>query len=191
MSTRPKLPKSVVKHFQRRRIVEATIAAVATKGYKATIVADIVAGAGIARNTFYTNFASKEAAFAEAFEAIVGEILEAIEADVNEPEASAVDRAKLGVYAVTEYVRQHRDRVLVILLEAPGALPDQYEATILATARQLPLEEPIAQMLVGGMASILYGRLASEELAPVVDADLVEALLNFVVPHFERLEVAV
>jgi AcrR family transcriptional regulator len=43
----------VVISSQRDRLLEAMIAAVAEKGYGATTVADVIAGAGVSRATFY------------------------------------------------------------------------------------------------------------------------------------------
>ena len=46
--------------------------AVHEKGYTGTAVADVVAGAGVSRETFYQHFADKEACFLAAYEVAVG-----------------------------------------------------------------------------------------------------------------------
>jgi AcrR family transcriptional regulator len=52
--------------------------AVATKGYAGTTVADVVAGAGVSRKTFYEHFRDKEECFLAAFDAGVDLLLAAI-----------------------------------------------------------------------------------------------------------------
>jgi AcrR family transcriptional regulator len=52
--------------------------AVASKGYAGTTVADVVAGGGVSRKTFYEHFRDKEECFLAAFDAGVDLLLEAI-----------------------------------------------------------------------------------------------------------------
>jgi AcrR family transcriptional regulator len=52
----------------RARIMHATAAVVHAKGYRDTTVADIVAAAGVARRSFYNEFASKADAFIATYE---------------------------------------------------------------------------------------------------------------------------
>ena len=51
---------------QRTRIIAATAEVTRQKGYASTTVADIVAGAGVAKDAFYEHFQDKEHAFLEA-----------------------------------------------------------------------------------------------------------------------------
>jgi AcrR family transcriptional regulator len=53
---------------QRGRVLEAMVKAVAEKGYPATVIADVVARAGVSRRTFYEQFRDKEECFLAAFE---------------------------------------------------------------------------------------------------------------------------
>src|SRR4051794_15808445 len=82
----PKLPKGrhaappeVVWQSQRGRMLEAIALAVAEKGYGATAVADVIAGAGVSRKTFYEPFANKEACFLAAYDTGVELLLAAID----------------------------------------------------------------------------------------------------------------
>lgn len=59
-ATRPRLSRDFVQRHQRTRIIDATARCVVQLSYPATTVSQIVREAGIARNTFYDNFASKE-----------------------------------------------------------------------------------------------------------------------------------
>ena len=54
------LERDVVLASQRGRMLAAMADAVASKGYAATTVADVVAGAGVSRKTFYEHFRDKE-----------------------------------------------------------------------------------------------------------------------------------
>src|SRR3954454_17806727 len=90
----PKLPKGrhaappeVVWQSQRGRMLEAMALAVAEKGYGATAVADVIAGAGVSRKTFYEHFTNKEACFLAAYDAGVTLLLAAI----NDAVAAATD----------------------------------------------------------------------------------------------------
>ena len=60
---RQRLSREFIARHQRARIVAALAEETMDKGYRAVTVADIVRRAGIARNTFYDNFSSKEDCF--------------------------------------------------------------------------------------------------------------------------------
>jgi AcrR family transcriptional regulator len=55
----------------RERVLEAILRVAAAKGYEATTVADVIAAAGISRETFDELFESREACFLEAYEAAI------------------------------------------------------------------------------------------------------------------------
>jgi AcrR family transcriptional regulator len=60
------LSPSVVARSQRTRLINATAQVMRAKGYQGATIADIVAGARVARPVFYEHFADKEGAFLEA-----------------------------------------------------------------------------------------------------------------------------
>lgn len=62
------LAREQVMHSQRERMLLAMTEATARKGYTATSVADVLAGAGVSRVTFYEQFRDKEDCFRAAFE---------------------------------------------------------------------------------------------------------------------------
>src|SRR3954451_3272974 len=74
------LERDVVLASQRGRMLGAMADAVARKTYAGTTVADVVAGAGVSRKTFYEHFRDKEECFLAAFDAGVDTLLEAITA---------------------------------------------------------------------------------------------------------------
>jgi AcrR family transcriptional regulator len=72
------LERDVVLASQRGRMLGAMADAVSAKGYAATTVADVVAGAGVSRKTFYEHFRDKEECFLAAFDTGVDLLLGAI-----------------------------------------------------------------------------------------------------------------
>jgi AcrR family transcriptional regulator len=63
------LSREEVVESQRGRLLRAMADAVADKGYAATAVADVIARAGVSRETFYEQFSSKESCFLDTFDA--------------------------------------------------------------------------------------------------------------------------
>ncbi len=72
------LSRDAVLASQRGRMLEAMAAAVSANGYVETTVADVIAGAGVSRRTFYEHFADKEECFLVAFDTGIGYLLSEI-----------------------------------------------------------------------------------------------------------------
>ncbi|MUM21423.1 TetR/AcrR family transcriptional regulator [Mycobacterium sp. CBMA271] len=60
---RGKLPESVIKEAQYRRMLRAAVSAIAEKGYAEVTVADIVTRARVSRKVFYEHFSHKKDCF--------------------------------------------------------------------------------------------------------------------------------
>jgi AcrR family transcriptional regulator len=75
-------PREVVRESQRGRLLAAMAEVVGTKGYAAVAVADVIAGAGVSRKTFYEHFDNKEECFLAAYDAGVELMLGAIDAAI-------------------------------------------------------------------------------------------------------------
>jgi AcrR family transcriptional regulator len=187
------LSREFIARHQRARIVAALAAETVDKGYRAVTVADIVRRAGIARNTFYENFSSKEACFLAASEYAVEEVRRRV------VEASAaVDswpaRVNRGLAAFLGYVAEEPELAHTCIVEALAAGPaavERYEHSIQAFVplfrmgrkvsphgEQLPgtLEETI----VGGIFWIVYQRILSGQLGQIEElrGELVEFSLT-------------
>jgi len=93
-------PREVVVESQRGRMLEAMALAVAEKGYSATAVADVIAGAGVSRKTFYEHFANKEACFLEAYDAGV----EVLMATIDDAVAAAPDPLRAVIDGLQAYL---------------------------------------------------------------------------------------
>src|SRR5580704_9118594 len=63
---RSRLPAPAVQASQRERLLRATVAAIADKGYPDVTVADIVRRAKVSRAAFYLHFRSREDSFLAA-----------------------------------------------------------------------------------------------------------------------------
>jgi AcrR family transcriptional regulator len=72
------LPRTAVRASQRRRLLDAMTAVIATRGYANASVADAIAAAGVSRKTFYELYRDKEDCFLAASAAIGTRLLHAI-----------------------------------------------------------------------------------------------------------------
>lgn len=93
---------------QRARIVDAMIASCAEQTFAQTTIADIVAGAGVSRTTFYKCFANKRACFDAAVESGLAEV------------AAAVRAATRAGAPPGETVRKATDALLALLAAKPA-----------------------------------------------------------------------
>jgi AcrR family transcriptional regulator len=75
---RHRLTREEVFASQRGRMLEAMALAVGEKGYTGIAVADVVAGAGVSRETFYQHFNDKEECFLAAYEMAVDTMRQAM-----------------------------------------------------------------------------------------------------------------
>src|SRR5215467_6711877 len=129
---RQRLSREFIARHQRARIVNALAEETMERGYRAVTVADIVRRAGIARNTFYDNFASKEDCFLATQDYAVEESL----ARVIEAGAAAEaweDRLAAGLGAFLKYVAAEPALARTCIVEALSAGPaaqERYEQSL-------------------------------------------------------------
>jgi len=187
------LPREFVAQHQRARIIEALAAEIEDKGYRAVTVADIVRRAGVARNTFYDHFSSKEDCFLAASEYAVAEALRR----VQEAAAGIEDwpaQVNAGLAAFLGYVAEQPALARTCIVEALAAGPaaaERHELSIQAfvpffrAGRELSptgdeLPETLEETIVGGIFWIVHQRIVTgkvggiEELLP----ELVEFTLT-------------
>lgn len=127
------LPREVRVAHRRQAILEAAIEVFAKRGYLATTVeGNLVPAAGVSIGTFYQHFSDKEECFLAAFEMIVTEGREAIEAQIPEG-APWPEQVRAGLGALLEEVAERPLRARVALVEAPAAGPTalaRYQAAL-------------------------------------------------------------
>jgi AcrR family transcriptional regulator len=182
------LPRDVVERAQRSRLEAALVDAVSSKGYVATTVADIIAGAGVSRTTFYQQFKDKEDCFLAAYqrggEAQLGRVVEAVES-ADDP----LERLKRNLHAYLTALVEYPACARAFLLEVAAAGP-----------RAMAIREGIKRRYVDLLRQLYDGfRERSPELAelPVevfqaavaaVDDLVVRCLLEGDVAELRRLE---
>jgi AcrR family transcriptional regulator len=115
-------PREVVWESQRGRMLAAMAAAVAEKGYADAVVADVVAGAGVSRKTFYEQFDNKQDCFLAAYDAGVQLILAAIDEAIAQagPDPMAISTAGTRRYLETLAANPAFARTFLVEVLAAG-----------------------------------------------------------------------
>lgn len=155
------------------------------KGYRAVTVADIVRRAGIARNTFYDNFSSKEDCYLAAYEYAVEEALRRVVAAAEEVDTWPA-RVNVGIAAFLNYVVAEpalaRTCIVDVLSVGPAAA-ERYERSVQSFIQLFRLGRKVSphgeelpatleETIVGGLFWIIYQRIVTgqaeqiEELLP-------------------------
>lgn len=173
----------MVEH-QRSRIVAALSAEVAERGYRAVTVTDVVKRAGIARNTFYDNFSSKEQCFLAAQQVAMESALRRVVEAAGEID-DWPGRVVAGLAGLLDFVSEEpalaRTCVVESLVAGPAAVKHQQESlrsfiSLFKLGRDVSphgeeLPESLEEALVGGVFWIVHQRLLRSE-----DADIKEIL---------------
>jgi AcrR family transcriptional regulator len=103
-------------------MLDALALAVATKGYAATTVGDVVAGAGVSRKTFYEHFDDKEAAFVAAWDAGVDRVLSAIRKGRDDGDGP-LERLRFAIRAYLHALADRPAFARAFLIEVVAAGP--------------------------------------------------------------------
>ncbi len=114
------LSRAQVANHQRERILAAMIAAAGTKGYGLTTIGDITRGARVSRDTFYEQFANKEACFLAAYDTITRELLDQMVA-AGSSQPNYVEGMRDGVRAYLKFWSERPDAARVFTLEVMAA----------------------------------------------------------------------
>lgn len=185
------LSREAVAADQRLRILAAVAETMAEKGYVATTVADILARAGVSRETFYQQFASKQDAFMAAFDA-AGEIaLESLAVGWDDAlvasGATPIDRFDAALVAYLDALVARPAFARTFLVEVYAAGPEAiarraaFQARVVdAMVERLGFGETrrfACELVVAATAALVTPLLVASDLdavgdlrAPVVDA---------------------
>ena len=190
---RHQLSKAFIAQHQRARIIAALAEETADKGYRAVIVADIVRRAGIARNTFYENFSSKEACFLAAAEFAATEALRRV-VDAASKVDSWPARVDAGISAFLHYVASEPALARTCIVEALSAGPasvERYERSIQAFVPLFRMGRTVSrhgdklpgtleETIVGGIFWITYQGIIMGQTAQIEERapELVEFALT-------------
>ncbi len=171
---RHSLSREFIVEHQRARIIAALAEETVEKGYRAVTVSDIVRRAGIARNTFYENFSSKEDCFLSASEYAVESALARV-VDCR-GKVRHLARARLPPASppssATWPPSRHSPAPASSRPSPPGpAAVERYERSIQTfvpffqmgrkvSAKGEKLPETLEETIVGGIFWILYQRIS-------------------------------
>jgi len=198
---RQPLSREFITQHQRARIIAALAAETVEKGYRAVTVADIVRRAGIARNTFYENFSSKEDCFLSASDHAVNEALRRV-VDAASKVESWPDRVNAGLAAFLHYVASEPALARTCIVEALSAGPaavERYERSIQSfvplfrmgrkvSPKGEELPDTLEETIVGGIFWILYQRIIMGQAERI--EDLLPELVEFSLTPYLGAEVA-
>jgi AcrR family transcriptional regulator len=115
-----RLSRAQVENHQRERILAAMIAVAGTQGYGSTTIRDITRRAHVSRDTFYEQFANKEACFVAAYDATTRELLDHMVA-VGASQPGYVEGMRHGVRAYLKFWSERPDAARVCTLEVMSA----------------------------------------------------------------------
>ncbi|HEU4392340.1 MAG TPA: TetR/AcrR family transcriptional regulator [Solirubrobacterales bacterium] len=116
------LPREMVIRSQRERLLAAVVRVTASKGYKATSVADILAEAGVGRESFYELFEDKSDCLLSAHAVLVDHLEATVKTAYDAP-GPWPDRVRNSVAAMLDWFAADpaAARIAVVELAALGA----------------------------------------------------------------------
>jgi AcrR family transcriptional regulator len=187
----------IVKH-QRARIIDALAKETEDRGYHAVTVAHIVSRAGIARNTFYENFSSKEDCF------LAAQDLGTSEARARVIEAAAEfedwpERVEAGLAAFLRYAASEPALARICIVESLSAGEPAVErreeslksfVSLFRSGRDFApqaevLPTTLEEAIVGGIFWIVYDRIVTGKVEAI--EGLFPELVQFVlIPYLGR-----
>ena len=190
---RHQLSREFITQHQRARIIPALAEETAAQGYRAVTVADIVRRAGIARNTFYDNFSSKEDCFLATQDFAVEEALRRVVEAATKVDSWPA-RVDAGLAAFLHYVASEPALARTCIVEALSAGPAavaRYEESLQAfiplfrIGRKVSLHgdelpSTLEEQIIGGVFWIIYQRIILGETEQIESLlpDLVEFTLT-------------
>jgi Transcriptional regulator len=173
---RHKLSRADVAGRQRVRILHALTEVLTERGYVNTPVAAVLERAGVSRETFYQQFASKQDCFVAALEQAVGGLADAMTGAVTAGRGTPLQRFDRMLALYLDALAADPARARLFLIETYAAGPE-------AMRRRLALQA----QFVDGIAA-LFARTAARDRA-VCEA-LVGAVISMVTARFVAGDVA-
>lgn len=187
------LSREFVTQNQRDRLTAAIIACVAERGYHATTITQIAAGAGLSRRTFYGYFKSKDECFFDAYQLIGDHLAEVLE-EAAEGQKVFPAKVRAQLMALLETFAANPDLVrfsLIAPATAGGEFLERYRAFLERlvaivsdghpkTRAGAERTEATAMAAAGGLAALLVSkvRAGEGENLPELLPDLTELLLT-------------
>lgn len=198
---RQQLSREFITQHQRARIIAALAEETVARGYRAVTVADIVRRAGIARNTFYENFSSKQDCFLATQDYAVKEALRRVVEAATKVE-SWQERVDAGLGAFLHYVASEPALARTCIVEALSAGPAslaRYEESLESfiplfrigrkvSKRGDELPETLEETIIGGIFWVIYQRIIRGETEQI--EQLLPELVEFALTPYIGAEAA-
>jgi AcrR family transcriptional regulator len=195
------LPRAYAVRSERERLLEAMVRVAAAKGYEATTVDDVLEAATVDRATFDSMFASREACFLEAYDAVidvlVAHVSSAYESAVGQPWP---DRIAAALRALVDLLATEHDIARMAMVEVTAVGEDariRYRAalgrftyfleegrTVSAQADELPADT--ARFAIGGATSMIFDEVRAgrgPELRRLLPDLLFAVLMPYIGPE--------
>ncbi|HWC46160.1 MAG TPA: TetR/AcrR family transcriptional regulator [Casimicrobiaceae bacterium] len=155
---RHNLSRADVSNVQRARMLRAMADVVAERGYVDTPVAAVIERAGVSRETFYQQFASKQDCFVAALEETIGRLAASLAAVLEHAEGTPLERYDALLRGYLDTVRAQPATARLFLIQTYAAGPD-------AMRRRLELQQQFVDAIVRifGVRSA-QGRFHAESL---------------------------
>lgn len=169
-TVRPMLPVDIVVNFRRLRVTNALAELCVEQGYRATTISHVARRAGCARGTIYELFANKDEIFVALLERVAAELFTLVDESCASEEGEPFTRIETGLGTLLSWVAAEPSAAWVLIVEAPSGPEQAFGLHLDALAgfaerldRNRPgeaaLPGPVAELIVGGIASILRGTL--------------------------------
>jgi AcrR family transcriptional regulator len=120
------LPRELVVRSQRERLLAAAVRVTAAKGYEATSVADILAEAGVGRESFYDLFEDKRDCVLAAHTLLIEHLEATVRAVYDEPGPWA-DRVRRSIAAMLDWFAADPAAARVAIVELAAMGPESRE----------------------------------------------------------------
>jgi AcrR family transcriptional regulator len=183
-SGRHDLPRDLVVKSQRERIVDATAAIVAEKGFAGLTIPEIASRANVSHETFYEMYATKHDAFLGAQKVGLHQALRVTVEAYETHSGEWRDGIVAGMHALMEYVCSEPSHAHLTLVDTFGASPEAIEIRESAlgafTAYLRPgfdhapadvdVPEIAAEAVAGGIWQVLHHYIEHERLNELCDA---------------------
>jgi AcrR family transcriptional regulator len=114
------LPRELVERSQRERLLAAAVRVTTVKGYEATTVADVLAEAGVGRESFYELFDDKLACMLAAHQILIDDLEEAVRSAYGQP-GPWPDRFRRALGAALEWFAADPEASRFALVELVSA----------------------------------------------------------------------
>lgn len=192
---REPFPREVVVEHQRDRVIKAAVEVFAKRGYRGATVGNLVSGARVGVNSFYSLFDGKEDCFLAVYDQIVGESRERMAAAVPAG-ATWPERVTTILRAFLELIEEQPLAARVALVEIHTAGPaarahherdlDEIAALLRSGREHSPVPNELPGTLeyatVGGLAWFLQQRITIGEATEITK--LLPEVLEIVVEPY-------